>query len=148
MAIFTAIATAIVGAIGITGFAATLATSIIAGGLALGTSKLLGVFKPPQVGSSRDPGVKVQLPPATDNKIPVMYGRNFTGGIITDAGISNQNKTMTYVLILAEQTTSDGSGPYNLGYTVNDIYRDDQKLVFQTGSTTNHIVASVFVALP
>ena len=146
MAIFTYIATAIVGAMTfITAgtFAATLATSIIAGGLALGTAKLLGVFKPPQVGSSRDPGVKIQLPPATDNKLPVMYGRNFTGGIITDAGISNQNKTMTYVLVLSEQTTSDGSGPYNLGYTVNDIYRDDQKLVFQTGGTTNHIVASV-----
>ena len=143
MAVFSAIASFIVTTIGITGFAATLATSIIAGGLALGTSKLLGVFKPPQVGNSRDPGVKIQLPPATDNKVPVMYGRNFTGGIITDAGISNQNKTMTYVLILSEQTASDGSGPNNLGYTVNDIYRDDQKLVFQTGGTTNHIVASV-----
>ena len=119
MAVFSAIASFIVTSIGITGFAATLATSIIAGGLALGTSKLLGVFKPPQVGNARDPGVKVQLPPATDNKLPVMYGRNFTGGIITDAGISNQNKTMTYVLILAEQTGGTG-------YTINDIYRDDQ----------------------
>ena len=135
MAVFSAIASFIVTSIGITGFAATLATSIIAGGLALGTSKLLGVFKPPQVGNARDPGVKVQLPPATDNKLPVMYGRNFTGGIITDAGISNQNKTMTYVLILAEQTGGTG-------YTINDIYRDDQELVFGTGASA-HIVQSV-----
>ena len=135
MAVFSAIASFIVTSIGITGFAATLATSIIAGGLALGTSKLLGVFKPPQVGNSRDPGVKIQLPPATDNKLPVMYGRNFTGGIITDAGISNQNKTMTYVLILSEETGGTG-------YTVNDVYRDDQKLVFGSG-VSSHIVQSV-----
>tara|TARA_R110000803_G_scaffold4020_4_gene13784 strand:+ start:3951 stop:6452 length:2502 start_codon:yes stop_codon:yes gene_type:complete len=135
MAIFTAIATAIVGAIGITGFAATLATSIIAGGLALGTAKVLGVFKPPQVGSSRDPGVKIQLPPATDNKIPVMYGRNYTGAIIVDAGISNQNKTMTYVMVLSEKTDSGT-------YSVTAIYRDDQQLVFGSGASS-HIVQSV-----
>jgi len=135
MAVFTAIATAIVGAIGITGFAATLATSIIAGGLAMGTAKVLGVFKPPAVGNAKDPGVKIQLPPATDNKIPVMYGRNFTGGIIIDAGISNSNKTMTYVLVLSEKTDSGT-------YTINDIYRDDTKLVFGSG-VSGHIVQSV-----
>lgn len=138
MAIFTYIATAIVGSLSFItagSFAATLATSIIAGGLALGTAKLLGVMKPPQVGNSRDPGVKIQLPPATDNKVPVMYGRNFTGGIITDAGISNQNKTMTYVLILSEETTGSG-------YTVNQIFRDDQQLVFGSGVSA-HIVQSV-----
>jgi len=135
MAVFTAIATAIVGAIGITGFAATLATSIIAGGLALGTAKVLGVFKPPAMGNAKDPGVKIQLPPATDNKVPVMYGRNFTGAIITDAGISNQNKTMTYVLIMSEKTDSGT-------YTINDIYRDDTKLVFGSG-VSGHIVQSV-----
>ena len=131
MAVFTAIATAIVGAIGLTGFAATLATSIIAGGLALGTAKVLGVFKPPSVGDQKDPGVKIQLPPATDNKIPVMYGRNFTGGIIIDAGISNQNKTMTYVIVLSEKTDSGT-------YTVNDVYRDDTKLVFGSGSQCSY----------
>lgn len=135
MAVFTAIATAIVGATALTGFAATLATSIIAGGLALGTAKVLGVFKPPSMGDQKDPGVKIQLPPATDNKIPVMYGRNFTGAIITDAGISNQNDTMTYVLVLSEKTDSGT-------YTINDIYRDDTRLVFGSGAT-GHIVQSV-----
>ncbi len=135
MAVFTAIATAIVGATALTGFAATLATSIIAGGLALGTAKVLGVFKPPSLGDTSDPGVKIQLPPATDNKVPVMYGRNFTGAIITDAGISNQNDTMTYVLVLSEKTDSGT-------YTVNDIYRDDTRLVFGSG-VSGHIVQSV-----
>ena len=135
MAVFTAIATAIVGAIGITGIAATIATSIISAGLALGTAKALGVFEPPKLGDQKDPGVKIQLPPATDNKIPVMYGRNFTGGIIIDAGISNQNKTMKYVLVLSEKTDSGT-------FTINDIYRDDTKLVFGSG-VSSHIVQSV-----
>jgi hypothetical protein len=135
MAVFTAIATAIVGAIGLTGFAATLATSIIAGGLALGTAKVLGVFKPPQMGSQADPGVKIQLPPATDNKLPVFYGRSITGSIIVDAEIKNSNNTMVYVMCIGEQTDSGN-------YSISKIYRDDQTLNFGT-STSSHIVQSV-----
>ncbi len=143
MAVFTAIASAIVTAIGVSTATivgsltwAGLATSVIAGGLALATAKVLGVFKPPNMQSQKDPGVKVQLPPATDNKIPVFYGRNITGGIITDAGISNQNQTMTYVIIIGEHTDSGT-------YTVNKVYRDDQELVFGTSSGDKHIVQSV-----
>ncbi len=98
MAIFTAIATAIVSAIGISTATiigtltwASLATGIIATGLALGTAKLLGVFNVPKM-DMKDPGVKIQLPPSTDNKVPRLYGRNFTGSIIIDAEIKNQNK--------------------------------------------------------
>ena len=63
MAIFTALAAAaswIVGALGITGVAATIATSIISAGLALGTAKLLGVMDPPKLQETKDPGVKIQ----------------------------------------------------------------------------------------
>ena len=123
MAVFTAIASAIVGTTLFgSALAATIATSIIAGGLAFGTAKVLGVFKPPQMESQKDPGVKIQLPPATDNKIPVFYGRNVTGGIIVDAGIKNQNNTMQYVLCISEKTDSGT-------YSVNKIYRDDTTLV-------------------
>lgn len=142
MAVFTAIASAIVGAIGISTATifgtltwAGLATSVIAGGLALATSKALGVFKPPNMGSAKDPGVKVQVAPSTDNKLPVFYGTNLTGGIITDAGISNSNDTMTYVICLGEKTDSGT-------YTIGDQYRGDQKLNFGSG-TSSHIVTSV-----
>lgn len=128
MAIFTAIATAIVGAIGVTGLVATIATSVISAGLALGTAKLLGVFEPPKMkggssASQKDPGVKIQLPPATDNKVPRMYGRNYTGGIITDAQIANQNKTMYYCLTISEYNDEDD-------WSVLSIYRDDALLNF------------------
>jgi len=132
MAVFTAIATAIVGAIGLTGIAATIATSIIAGGLAFGTAKVLGVFKPPQMGSQKDPGVKIQLPPQTDNKLPVFYGRNVTGAIIVDAGIKNQNNTMVYAMCIGEKTDTGT-------YTINKIYRDDTELVFSGATVTSAI---------
>lgn len=145
MAVFTAIASAITGAILSAGLAATtifgtltvggLVTSVIAGGLAMGTAKVLGVFKPPNVASAKDPGVKVQVAPSTDNKVPVFYGKNLTGGLIVDAGISNQNDTMTYVIVLGEKTDS---GTYFLG----DQYRGDQKLNFGVGASS-HIVTSV-----
>tara|TARA_R110002153_G_scaffold13914_1_gene51278 strand:+ start:1836 stop:4481 length:2646 start_codon:yes stop_codon:yes gene_type:complete len=142
MAVFTAIATAIVSAIGISTAAifgtltwAGLATSIVAGGLAMGTAKVLGVFKPPNVASAKDPGVKVQVAPSTDNKVPVFYGTNLSGGIIVDAGISNQNDTMTYAIVLGEQTDT---GTFSIG----DQYRGDQKLNFGVAGSS-HIVTSV-----
>lgn len=132
MAIFTAIATAIVSAIGITGFVATIATGLIATGLAIGTAKLLGVYEKPATGTGQDPGVKIQLPPATDNKIPRLYGRNYTGSIIFDAAISNQNKTMTYAMVISEYNDEDV-------WTVNSIYRDDAELLFSGATVTGQI---------
>ena len=150
MAVFTAIATAITTAIGAIGSialtttvagvvslttAGTILTSLIAGGLAMGTAKALGVFKAPSMASAKDPGVKVQLAPSTDNKIPVFYGTNLTGGLIIDAGISNSNDTMTYVIVLGEQTDTGT-------YTVSKQFRGDQQLNFGSG-TSSHIVTSV-----
>jgi len=123
LAIFTAIATSIVAAIGITGTLATIATAFVAAGLAIGTAKILGVMDTPKAG--QDPGVKVQLPPATDNKVPRLYGRNFAGGTIVDAEIKNQNKTMAYCIVL-----SDMSNIYDETWSINDIYRGDSRLNF------------------
>ena len=127
MAVFTAIATAIVGAIGVTGIAATIATSIIAAGLALGTAKALGVMEPPKQQDMKDPGVKIQLPPSTDNRVPIFYGQSYTGAIIVDAELKNKNNTMVYCMVIGEKTDSGT-------ITVNEIYRDDAKLNF-SGAT-------------
>lgn len=141
MAIFTAIATAIVSAIGISTATiigtltwASLATGIIATGLALGTAKLLGVFNMPKM-DVKDPGVKIQLPPSTDNKVPRLYGRNFTGSIIIDAEIKNQNKTMAYAMVISEYSPNDT-------WTINKIYRGDTELVFGAGAN-GHVVQSI-----
>ena len=135
MAVFTAIASAIIA-----GFSSTLTfgavfaaagsltalgigTSLLAGGIALATAKATGVFKPAGVQQSKDPGVKVQLQPSTDNRVPVFYGNVHTGAIAVDAGIANKNNTMIYVMVIGEKTDSGT-------YTVNSIKRNDAKLNF------------------
>lgn len=132
MAVFTAIATAIVGKT----FAATLigklVVSVIAGGLAYGTARALGVFKPPSLDQGADPGVSVQLPPATDNKLPILYGQAFTSGPIFDAAISNQNKTMTYCIALSEETTTGT-------FSCSEIFMNDVKLIFSGNTVTSHV---------
>ena len=134
MAVFTYIATAILGAIGVVGttiFGSTLlfntVVGIIAGGLAFATAKVLGVFEPPDLGP--DPGVKIQLAPSTDNKIGVAYGQNFMSGPITDIAISNSNDTMHYCITLSERTIGGT-------YTVNQIFRDTSKLNFASGNAS------------
>ena len=54
--------------------------------------------------STPDPGQRIQLDPDTNNSIPVVYGRAFIPGIITDAALTNQNRTMWYCLTLCEKT--------------------------------------------
>jgi len=143
MAVFTAIASAIVGAISGIGFTAALAAAgtftltgmaigVIAAGLAFGTAKLMGVFDIPDMGP--DPGTKIQVAPSTDNRIGVAYGRNFMSGPITDVEISNQNDTMHYCITLSE--LSDG---HDVGtYTVNQIFWGDRKLNFTGANVTSY----------
>jgi hypothetical protein len=138
MAVFSAIAGAIIGAFATAGgwflttagaltTAGTILSGVIAGGLALATAKVLGVFDPPDLGP--DPGVKIQLAPSTDNKIGVAYGRNFMSGPITDVAISNQNDTMHYCITLSEKVEGGT-------YTVNQIFRDTSKLNFSSGNAS------------
>ena len=137
MAVFTAIATAIVGAFATAGtiFGSVMlfnvAVGVVATGLAVGTAKLFGVFEPPSM-NSKDPGVKIQLAPSTDNKVPRFYGRNFTGGIIVDAEIKDQNKTMAYCLVISEYNAGDT-------WTVSDVYRGDGRLTF-SGATVQSVI--------
>jgi hypothetical protein len=141
MAVFTLAASYIVtAAIGIGGAAVlgaagvAFVTSVVAVGLALATSRLLGLTGGAG-GTAQDPGVRIQFPPATNNKIPVVYGTVNTKGTVTDARISNENKTMTYVLAISEKTQT---GVFSVG----DIYWNDQKLVFDTDAGESHIVRS------
>ena len=149
MAVFTAIASAIVGAITGAGFAATfgaffagtlgigatIGVALISGGLAMATAKATGMFNPPGMQQSKDPGVKIQLAPSTDNRIPVFYGKNHTGAIMIDAGITNQNNTMIYVMVIGEQTDSGT-------YSVQSIKRGDATLNFGTGVSNKANVIS------
>jgi len=141
MPAFTAAAAFIVAEIGGIALAAALGsaglafvTSVVAVGLAIGTARLLGLTGGAG-GTAQDPGVRIQFPPATNNKIPIVYGTVNTKGVVTDARISNENKTMTYVLVLSEKTQT---GTFSVG----ECYWNDQLLVFDEDNAEAHIVRS------
>jgi len=102
--------------------------------LTIGVSKLIA--KRANTSGAQDAGSRVQLPPATDNKLPVIYGSAFVSGVITDAKISTDNKTMWYVVAIAEHTdTTVGSG-----YSFGDVYYDGRLVTFGTGADSAKVM--------
>lgn len=110
------------GAIGVVGqFAVTL----------LASSIISKAFAPniDNASSAANPGNPQQQPPASDNKLPVIYGTGWVGGIVTDLSITKNNQVMYYVLALSECTgTSDT-------FTFGDVFFGGKKCVFYTGSS-------------
>lgn len=86
-------------------------------------------------GSSPNPGNRQQLPPATDHKLPVVYGSAYVGGIVTDLSISDNNQELYYVISICEVTsTNSGQTPDTI--TFGDIYFGGKKVVFQGNGYT------------
>ena len=79
-------------------------------------------------------GTTLQVPPATDNKLPVVYGTGYVGGIITDLTITSDNQDLYFVLSLCEVT---GNGTDTI--TIGDIYYQGKKCVFSGTSVTGLI---------
>lgn len=85
-----------------------------------------------------DAGVRLQVPASVDQKVPVLYGEAFFGGIITEAVMTNNNKTMTYVLTLSERTGTLLSTNFTTPstYTFRNIYWNDNRVVFKSDGVT------------
>jgi len=76
-------------------------------------------------GAQSNAGTRVMLGPSTDNKIPMVYGSAYMKGIIVDAKISTDQKTMWYVVAFSE-TVDSAAGTMN----IEEIYWGDKKLIF------------------
>ena len=88
-----------------------------------------------------DAGVRLQIPPASDNKIPVLYGTAVMSGIITDAVMSNSNKRMTYCLTISEKTGTLLSTGAASAYLFKQVYWNDQRIIFKAdGFTVDYTV--------
>jgi hypothetical protein len=89
------------------------------------------INKDEQKNQTPDKGVRVQVNPDPNAKIPVIYGRTAISGIVTDAVMSDQKTQMFYCITLCEKT-----GKLNLGQgadseiTLLRIWRDNQLLSF------------------
>ena len=103
----------------IVGMAISFAVSAIAGGP--------NAPKPPQ--DQKEIGNRIQVPPATNNKLPVVYGSAWLGGMITDMSITNNDQTLYYVISLSETTSSDATQTVD-PVTFGDVYYAGKKCVF------------------
>ena len=117
--------------------ASSLARTAITG---FALSKLTkSVNKENQVNTSPavDPGVRIQVNPNTEAKIPVVYGTAVVSGAVTDAVLTNGSQTMFYCLTLCEKTGNLGLGygdPSSFSFL--EVYWNDNKMVFGTDGIT------------
>jgi hypothetical protein len=85
-------------------------------------------------GSSPNPGNRQQVPPATDNKLPVVYGSAFVGGTITDLSISSNNQELYYVLSICEVTNTNVGQTADI-ITFGDVYFGGKKVIFANSTS-------------
>lgn len=131
------IATAILGTSTGIGFAITsFAINMVA------SAVIARVFAPdqPTINSmaAGNPGSKQTAPPASDNKLPVIYGTAYTGGSLIDMSITSDNQTMYYVIALSEVTNSENGGGGDT-FTFGDIYWSGKKVIFDGSDLTKVI---------
>ena len=107
---------------------------VVTTALSIGISRLLDKRAMKKATGCGDAGARVQLPPATDNKIPVVYGSAFTSGPVIDAKISSDLKTMWYVVALAEHTDTTVSSGYT--YDTNNVYYDGKRVIFASPTSS------------
>lgn len=102
--------------------------------LSIGVSRLMAKRAMKKANAGGDGGARIQLPPATDNKLPIVYGSAFTSGPVTDAKISTDQKTMWYVVALAEHSDDQGAGGGSYTFDTTNIYYDGKKVNFVGGT--------------
>jgi len=81
-------------------------------------------------GSSSNPGNPQQVPPATNNKLPVVYGSAYVGGIITELSINSDNQQLYYCFALSEVTNSNPGQTPDV-FTFGNIYYGGKLVQFQ-----------------
>jgi len=134
MAFLTALATTVAGFIGVTSTIGVLLVRTAVS--ALVSYALNRSISKNQQQSGFDPGARQMLSPATNHKIPVVYGSAYLGGAITDAQLVDSNKTMWVCLTIAEKTGPLVSTGAASTYTFNECYRNADQLIFQADGVT------------
>jgi len=90
--------------------------------------------KPPK---QVDNGVRQQIPPATTNSFPIVYGDAYLGGMFVDAVLSKNAKRMYYVLGVSS-ISDNGQFLFN----TSEFYYGDRKITFD-GTDDELTLASV-----
>lgn len=139
-----AVAVAVVAAVVFTGGTALLATigrALVTAAVSIGVSRLIAKRANTPADAGGDGGGRVQLAPATSNKLPIVYGSAFIGGSIIDAMTTENNTNIYYVIALAEHPDQTVGGGYT--FDTNNVYYDGKLVQFGsnglvTGLYTNN----------
>jgi hypothetical protein len=117
-----------------TAFAATTTGMIVAFAINMVATMIISkIFAPNIPNQQTEPNVgnRQQVPPAGDNKLPVVYGSAWVGGIIVDMSISQDNQDLYWVMALSEVTNSENGNTPDV-FTFGDVYWGGKKCVFST----------------
>lgn len=127
-------------------FAATMVGQVIAFAINMVASSILSkVFAPSAPDQSNlnaqqpNPGNRQQIPPAGDNKLPVIYGSAYVGGIITDMSITEDNQDIYWVMALSEVTNTETGGTPDT-FTFGNIYWGGKRVVFGSGAAVTGLL--------
>jgi hypothetical protein len=97
--------------------------------------------KPSASESTRtDRETRVQQSPDTQHSVPVVYGSAFLSGIVTDAALTNDGKTMFFVITVCEKTGVKLSDGQASTFQFNEIYWEGARINLQADGIT---VASI-----
>jgi hypothetical protein len=92
------------------------------------------VFSSSAANQNTDNGVRQQVPPATTNSLPIVYGDAYLGGVFVDAVLSTDQKTMYYVLAIS-QISPNGQ----FSFDTSKFYWQDQIIGFDGTDPTKVI---------
>lgn len=141
MPVFAWIGSVVAGWFFAAGTAAFIATSwLVSTAAAFVTSRIInGNANKGNNSSDINQGGRVQVPPQTNNKIPVLYGSAYVNGIITDARLISTdqkiNNTMYYCIVLSETCNNP-----NAVYGVDAVYWNDLRLTPINTTNLSHLV--------
>jgi hypothetical protein len=118
-------------------------TPLITMGITMMVSGVVSKLLAPDVPNNPNPNLGVsnlQVQPATNNKLPVVYGNCYVGGTITDLSITTDNQNLYYVLSLCEVTNY---GADTISF--NSIFYGGRRAIFDgyTYTDTGKTVSSV-----
>lgn len=89
-----------------------------------------------------DRGSTITVNPSVDNRVPIIYGETFTSGVITDAHMSDNKKTMWFVYTLSEKTGTllSTNNVTDSQFDLVEVYWNGLKLNFKSdGITASHL---------
>lgn len=122
-----------IGFLGGSGIGSSLARTALIG---YGLNQITKSINRQNNAATVDKGVRLQLDPSTETKIPVVYGEAFISGSIIDAEMTNSNQTMYFCLALCEKTGTKLSDAQASQITFKDIYWNDSIIVFKEDGIT------------